>query len=260
MKRKNENIPGFDEIIFKDRNKKYGAYRLRKSYNTTLGVSLLGTVALAVVLVVLPALSAPKESAPATKVVTYTLPDADLIKALTVEPPVEKPMPAEVITRNTFVPPEIVSDTSQITNTMMSIDELNDQTKDGEATEIPPDFYEGDPEIPFEPEPKLLVQEMPEFPGGEEELLKFLSDNVIYPEEALENRVEGRITVRFVVSVNGSVQKAEVYGSTGTALDLSLLENEALRVIRMLPTWRPGKQDGTPVPVYFTVPVNFKIN
>lgn len=260
MKRKNEEVPGFDEIIFKDRNKEYGAYRIRKGYNKSLGISLLGGVALAVALVVLPSLTVPRETGQISEGTVIMLPDLDLEKALQIKPQeIEKP-PSEIIPRNNYVPPQVVSDTSVITNPMMPTDAT--QIKDGIATENPPEVFEGDGDgvIPPEPYKKyVVVQEMPSFPGGESELMKYIYANVVYPEEALDNKVEGRVIVRFVVSPTGDVTEIEILKSTGNSSNLLPLENEAKRVIGTLPTWKPGKQNGVAVPVYYTVPVTFSI-
>jgi periplasmic protein TonB len=260
MKRKNEEVPEFDDIIFKDRNKEYGAYNLRKNYKSTVGLSILIGIGFAVVLVVLPALTAPTGEALPPSEITFAAPDPDLEKSLKVEPPPEKSRPAELIKRDRFIPPVVVNDTAEISRNILPTDLQFDKTTDGVPSEIPVDPGDIDQIIPQEIKPYIIVQEMPEYPGGVTALLKFVADNVVYPTEALINRVEGRITLRFVVTPSGTVDEIEVLSSVGTAEDLTLLEDEAKRVVHMLPKWRPGKQDGVAVPVYFTVPVAFKIN
>jgi periplasmic protein TonB len=259
MKRNKEEVPGFDEIIFKDRNKEYGAYKIRKGYNTTLGYSLLCGVALAVILVVLPALTSPRASAEPPREIVVAAPTPDLEKMLQAEKPPERKVPDEIVPINASAPPVIVSDTSEVTDNNLITD--FDNAINGDVTENPPEEFDSDPIIPEEPQKRwVTVQEMPEFPGGEVALLQFVADNIVYPSEALENTVEGKIIIRFVVAPTGYVEEIEVLKSTGTATDLTLLENEAKRVINILPRWRPGKQDGIAVPVYYTVPVIFRIN
>jgi periplasmic protein TonB len=260
MKRKNEEVPEFDDIIFKDRNKEYGAYNLRKNYKSTVGVSLLIAIALAVTLVVLPALTAPTGETLPSSGITIVSPDPDLEKSLWVKPPPEKNRSAELIKRERYVPPIIVSDNLVASDNLLPTDLLLDQPDNGVTSEIPVEPGDIEEIIPQEIKPYIFVKEMPEYPGGVTALLKFVADNVVYPTEALLNRVEGRVTLRFVVTPAGTVDEIEVLSSVGTAEDLTLLENEAIRVVRMMPKWRPGKQDGVPVPVYFTVPVSFKIN
>jgi len=260
MKRKKDETPGFDEIIFEGRNKDYGAYKIRKDYNSTMGYSLVGGIALAVILVVLPSLSAPKGSnLPGTKI-TIVAPDANLESMLRVDPEeIQKPV-ENIPDDSRYLAPEVVSDTSQITTRLKSIEEMFGEIENGNVTEITTELPEDDPFMPPEPDPYIVVQEMPEFPGGQEALLRFISENVRYPVDALENNVEGKIIIRFVVAPTGAVEEARVISSKGTAPDLSILENEALRVVNQLPYWRPGKQDGIPVHVYYTVPVTFSIS
>ncbi len=97
-----------------------------------------------------------------------------------------------------------------------------------------------------------VVEEMPEFPGGELALRKFLAEAVQYPFVAQENGIEGKVYVTFVVDKDGSVSNAQVMRSVHPALDA-----EALRVVNSLPKWKPGKQGGEFVRVSFSVPINF---
>ena len=99
-----------------------------------------------------------------------------------------------------------------------------------------------------------VVEEMPEFPGGMAECLKFLAKNIKYPTIAQENGVQGRVIVQFVVNSDGTIVDPVVMRSVDPYLD-----KEALRVIKMMPKWKPGKQRGKAVRVKYTVPVTFKL-
>lgn len=101
----------------------------------------------------------------------------------------------------------------------------------------------------------LVVDEMPAFPGGQEALFKYLTDNVIYPQIAKENGIEGRVICTFVIEPDGSISNVEVVRSGG---DPSL-DKEAVRVIKSMPKWKPGKQRGQAVRVKFTIPVKFSL-
>ena len=103
-------------------------------------------------------------------------------------------------------------------------------------------------------EPYIVVEEMPTFPGGELELLKFLSENTLYPESAKERGVQGRVILRFAVETDGKVGRTSVLKGVDPDLDA-----EALRVVSTLPDFRPGKQDGKPVPVWYMVPITFTL-
>ena len=99
-----------------------------------------------------------------------------------------------------------------------------------------------------------VVEEMPKFPGGDAELLKFIAKSIKYPVIAQENGIQGRVICAFVVNRDGSVVDAEVLRGVDPSLD-----KEALRVIGTMPKWTPGKQRGKPVRVKYTVPITFRL-
>jgi len=98
-----------------------------------------------------------------------------------------------------------------------------------------------------------VIDKMPQFPGGESELLKFIGQNLKYPVKAQENGVQGMIVIRFVVNKLGKVEKAEVLRGLVPEID-----QEGLRVVNALPDWIPGEHHGKKVSVYYTLPINFK--
>ncbi|MDE5947241.1 MAG: energy transducer TonB [Prevotella sp.] len=99
-----------------------------------------------------------------------------------------------------------------------------------------------------------LVKEMPAFEGGDEALMKWLGDNINYPQEAQDKKIEGRVEVRFFVNEEGKIEDATVVRSVN-----KLLDEEALRVVNAMPAWKPGTVDGQPVKVWFTLPVTFQL-
>jgi protein TonB len=99
-----------------------------------------------------------------------------------------------------------------------------------------------------------IVEDAPQFPGGEGEMLKFLYSSIRYPVIAQENGIQGRVTCTFVINRDGSIVDAQVVRGVDPSLD-----KEALRVINSMPKWSPGKQRGKPVRVKFTLPVTFKL-
>ena len=100
-----------------------------------------------------------------------------------------------------------------------------------------------------------IVEEMPEFPNGIEGLMDYVAQNVKYPESAKENNLQGRVIVKFVIEKDGTVSNVEVGRGWGNELD-----DEAVRVVKAMPKWKPGKQDGKPVRVSFMLPINFKLS
>ncbi|NVO18496.1 MAG: TonB family protein [Bacteroidetes bacterium] len=104
-------------------------------------------------------------------------------------------------------------------------------------------------------QPVFAVDEQqPEFPGGEEKMKKFIADNIRYPQQAAESAIEGTVFISFVVNANGSISDIKILRGIGGGCD-----EEAIRVIKMMPKWIPGKQDGKPVPVLFNLPVKFSL-
>lgn len=108
--------------------------------------------------------------------------------------------------------------------------------------------------LPVEEAPFEVVEEMPSFPGGEIELLKFVAENIKYPKQAVRMGVEGRVHVQFVVEKDGSLSDVQVLRGIGLECD-----NEAIRVIQTIPNFNPGKQRGKPVRVKMVLPINFNI-
>lgn len=98
----------------------------------------------------------------------------------------------------------------------------------------------------------MIVEEMPEFPGGSEALQKYLAQSVRYPVIAQENGIQGRVYIQFVINQNGEVTNATILRGVDPSLD-----REALRVVEAMPKWKPGKQRNRPVRVSYTVPINF---
>jgi protein TonB len=122
---------------------------------------------------------------------------------------------------------------------------------------------EGEKEIELPPEPVVdpdegkiftIVEEMPSFPGGENKLFEYLRNNIKYPPVARENGITGRVYVTFVVDRDGKIKDAKVIRGIGAGCD-----EEALRVVRTMPDWKVGKQNGRAVQVQYNLPINFTL-
>lgn len=100
-----------------------------------------------------------------------------------------------------------------------------------------------------------VVEQQPSFPGGREELFKYLAYNVKYPIDAAENKIEGRVLVTFVVEHDGSISNVNVANSVYPSLD-----KESIRVVSGMPKWIPGKANGKTVRVKYTIPITFRLN
>jgi protein TonB len=104
-------------------------------------------------------------------------------------------------------------------------------------------------------QPFVVVEIMPQFPGGESEMMKFINANLKYPVIAQEMGVSGTVIINFVVGRDGKISRIKVMRGIGSGCD-----EEAVRVLEKMPAWSPGKQGGKPVLVSYTIPFKFKLN
>ena len=156
-------------------------------------------------------------------------------------PPPEPPKVSEVL--------NIVEDDVEIEDELQIDDTDADQNTEVAIVEIEEEEEVEEAQVFF------IVENMPEFPGGDLELRKYIAQNIQYPEIAKENGIQGRVFVQFVVNQKGEIEKVTVARGVDPSLD-----KEAIRVIQNLPKWKPGSQRGKPVKVSFTVPINFQLN
>lgn len=261
------------ELIFKDRNKEYGAYDMRLDTPKRHNLATLIVIVVVILVITLPMLikfiTPEKENKIVVNEVTTLakLPEAEIkrneelqpmMKPTTPPPPLKSTIKftAPVIKKDEEVgeEDEIKSQDELAArgNVAISIADVkgNDEI-DGQDIADFKDFVA--PEVEEE-EVYIIVEQMPGFPGGEEALLKYISDHIEYPTMAVERGIEGRVTVRFVVNKDGYVQDVTVIRGVH-----ELLDKEAVRVIQSLPRWNPGKQNGVTVAVYYNVPVNFTL-
>ena len=159
-------------------------------------------------------------------------------------PPPKTPPPAQQVAEVLT----IVEDDTEIEEEFEMEDTDIDEDTQIEFVEITEVEEEEEPEIFF------IVETMPEFPGGELGLRKYIANHTKYPNIARENGIEGRVYVRFCVTSQGKVQKASIARGQDPILD-----KEALRVVKALPKWKPGEQRGKKVNVWYTVPINFQL-
>ena len=149
--------------------------------------------------------------------------------------------------------PEIIEVVEEKVETRMEIKSEDDQSQRQTEVYIPPPPPKPKQEEVTE-EIFVVVEEQPEFPGGQAAMMKFLSDNIRYPVIAQENGIQGRVICNFVVERDGSITDVQVVRGQDPSLD-----REAIRVIQQMPRWKPGKQRGSAVRVRFTLPVVFRL-
>jgi bla regulator protein blaR1 len=154
-------------------------------------------------------------------------------------------------TNNTIAPPP---PPPPPTSSPSTSDKQITQAKNTEAVPIVveqemPKLSDSDEEVPF-----VVVQEMPMFPGGDINLLKYIADNTIYPASAKKNGIQGRVIIRFCVTAKGGISQVSILKGVDPELDA-----EAIRVVKILPAFKPGKQSGKAVPVWYMVPITFTL-
>ena len=264
------------DLVFEGRNKEYGAYVLRKDTGKRNVKSMLLVFAVIIAIMAAVAAKVAIENAFPKKVAMET--DVELSKlAQKKEAKVEKKAPVKVEEQKVvekvkssvkFTPPVIKKDSEvKPEEELKSQEDLNKTKTDIGSFDVKGNDEAGgevlkakeviaQPEPPKEEETKVfdVVEVMPSFPGGQAALFEWLSKNIKYPVVAEENGVQGRVIVTFVVERNGSITDVQVVKSVDPSLD-----KEAVRVVKAMPHWIPGKQNGSAVRVKFTVPVTFRL-
>ena len=255
----NEKIkaPAFDDIVFETRNKEYGAYKLRTKYNRTVMWALLVGIVIIATTIITPYLNAKaleNRMKRAERQVEIKMENLDQPNETAAPPPPPPPPPADVVQQQRYVPPVVVDSIKpEDVTQLMTADDAQVEIKDQEVVEVvevKEEVQEAEPEeIPF-----VVVEEMPMFPGGDAELLKYIGANTVYPDIAKENNIQGRVIVRFCVTAKGGVSQVSILKGVDPELD-----KEAIRVVNTLPAFKPGKQGGKPVPVWYMVPITFTL-
>lgn len=272
------------DIIFDGKNKEFGAYQLRrnsdKRHNRAVLATLIGLIVILVGAYFLGmyndfrakqheaelqaqleqqlaqmAEEVPEEEAPEEEIQAVEAPEQ------------EQALPEEIL--NTIKDTEIqIAADNEVTEDITSKDDVAESTAAAGATT----FDQGTDNLEVvrthkdeiiveekKPEPKkeeifTAVEQMPQFPGGEAELMKYVANHIKYPTMAAENNIQGRVVVKFVVKKDGSVGEVQVLRGKDPDLD-----KEAVRVVRTLPKFIPGKMNGQAVSVWFSLPINFKL-
>jgi protein TonB len=261
--------PEWTSLIFEGKNKSYGAYELRNdSSNRHLkALAVVTIVGLAVVF--LPSLIKsfiPKEVEVA-QVTEVDLANLDNLNEVKEENRIEeiKPVAPPPLLKATvqFTPPVVVKDEEVTEQKMLTQEELSETDKQisvatVEGTKDGVDIRDlAEHKVITEaPKEEIFnhVEQMPRFPGGETELMKWLRDNINYPTIAAEQGIQGKVILRFVVRPDGSVDDVQVVKSLEPSCD-----KEAIRTVRKMPKWTPGRQNGNAVSVYYSLPVTFRL-
>lgn len=273
--------PKWVEMVFAGKNKEYGAYQLRKGTSgRNIKALLILVIAAALVGGFLAWKVIEQKQAEEQQAYMEAMQLAELQQQAKKEEKKKEPVKPKIepkkeipVARETqkFTAPVIKKDELvKEENQVKQMDKLDEKvavgtenkegTKDRLAEAVRSDIAVVAPPPPPAPKPEVsnkvfdVVEEMPHFPGGAAALQAFLSSNTKYPVVAQENGVQGRVIVSFVVERDGSITDVRVVRSVDPSLD-----REASRVVRSMPRWSPGKQNGSAVRVKYTVPVVFRL-
>ncbi|MCX6350296.1 MAG: energy transducer TonB [Bacteroidetes bacterium] len=249
-----------DDLLFSDRNRNYGAYDIRVWYTKNLRNSSLIALGIVVLFAVWTIISAYLDKRKADEI-----PDVVSTANLTEPPPTTKtPPPPEVkipVPESIkFVPPKIVEKVTKeekiaTMDEIKNIQNVSTETHEGTKETVTEVKEEVKKEVVEEEKPLLFVQNMPEFPGGEDAMQKFISKNLVYPSLALDLGLEGKVYVQFVVKKDGSINDVTVLKDIGGGCGVA-----ATKVVSKMPSWKAGSQSGRNVPVLVRIPIQFKIN
>lgn len=255
------------DLVFEGRNKEYGAYTMRQSSMQRHIYALLISTAVVAVIISLPALI--KAVIPSSSIFKFEEPIilspvdmmADVPKP---DIPMEQPKVELKAQTLKFTPPEI-TDAKNIKedDKLLAQESLNEtrgvisvNTQEGslDRNAVSEGVATNNVITETEDKPSFGVEQMPLFPGGEKELMAFISKNLKYPAIASDNGIQGRVVLRFVVSKTGDVTDVQILKGLDPACD-----KEAVRVVKAMPRWIPGRQNGRNVPVYYTLPVTYRL-
>ncbi len=266
---------GWVDLVFEGKNHAYGAYQLRKETGKRNVQALLVMFLIGAAIAAIVAIKGVVENAMKQDVAIEA--DVELAKLAEKkeakvekreEPKVDRIEVERVKSSVKFVPPVIKKDEEvkpedelksqeELSKTNTAIGAFDVKGNDEAAGEVlKAKEVIAQPEPPKEEETKVfdVVEQMPSFPGGPSALMQYLASNIKYPVVAEENGVQGRVIVTFVVEKDGSITDVRVVKSVDPSLD-----KEATRVVKSMPKWIPGKQNGSAVRVKYTVPVTFRL-
>ena len=261
------------DMVFEGKNKEYGAYSLRQIYDKNITNAIIGTFTVFIVLFVAPGVikRISEMMNPPEEVVEEVMKEVELLPPPPIEPPdptepppppaPKVPPPPKLPPTVKYVPPKVVEDEEvQVEEEIATVEELEDANAGTETVEGDPDALDefvildeyGEDDLIVEEEEQIfeVVEQDPEFPGGLQSMMKFIKQNYKKPRKANELGISGRIFVQFVVDKSGTIKNVSIAKGIGHGCD-----EEAVRVLKMMPKWVPGKQNGRAVSVKYMVPI-----
>ncbi len=257
------------KIVFDSRLKDYGAFELRTDSSRRHRIALIATIILALAIFTLPGLIKsiiPEKKEVNVEVTAMSKIDLEKNKVKEVQPIIEQAPPEKIKSTIKFTPPvikedhevkdeEIMKTQEEVTDSKLSISvaDVQGNSSDADAVDIA-DLDVKTKVVEEEEAPFTVVEQMPEYPGGDEARIRFLRDNIEYPQLAREAGITGTVFITFVVGKDGRLSNFKILRGIGGGCD-----EEAIRVLKKMPPWIPGRQGGKTVPVQFNLPIKFTL-
>jgi len=272
---KTKAYANFNELVFEDRNKYYGAYALRKNYEDNLLIGLFfGMTFLGMVIAVPYVSSLFKDKQVDLDGVTTIYDPITIIDITTkakVDEPVAKPKsanePEKPKESTKYTTPIVSSSEPEDITPPEKLDGSNPGTTNSEGEKGQPTTTEpgkgeggegedgGEGTKDDEPREFFSLEVRPQYPGGDKAMYEFLGKNMRYPDRAKDANISGKVFISFIIDEFGAISQVSVLRGIGGGCD-----EEAARVIRKMPNWTPGKQGGHPVKVRYRIPIEFVLN
>ncbi|KAF0197790.1 MAG: periplasmic protein TonB [Bacteroidetes bacterium] len=257
-------------IVFDSRLKEYGAYEMRTTSSNRHRISIIITIAIFISVFLLPKLIRsiiPERKEVNVEVTSLAKIDLEKNKQKVAEPIIEQAPPEKIKSTIKFTPP-VIKDDSEVKDEdiMKTQEEVNDSklsisvadvegnSNDLDAVDLADLQQEQNKVVEENEQPFTVVEQMPEFPGGDEARVAFLRENLKFPQIARESGITGTVYLTFVIGKDGRISNVRLLRGIGGGCD-----EEAIRVLKLMPPWIPGKQGGKSVPVQFNLPIKFTL-
>ncbi len=250
-----------NNVVFAERNQKYGAYELRENYNKRVMFVLIGMIGFSFLLFgVKKFMDRPK---PVEVVETLKVEQIDLTPPPPAEelpPPPPPPPPPPMVEMVKFTPPVIkddaVEEEPQKLQEEVKETQVGVKDQEGDKDLVAPPVEEKAAPTEAAPEIFTIVEEQAEFPGGIAEMAKYIQKTLQYPAMARDAGISGKCFLKFIVNENGDISNVEVLKGVPGCSDC---DKEAKRVVNSMPKWKAAKMTGKAVKCYFNLPISFKI-
>ena len=254
----------WDDIVFENRNKAYGAYVIRSVYSRNVLIACSVAAVIIAFILAYPSIAEylkGDEEVPevALKQIKYNelAPPPPTDKNTPPSPKIDIPPPVKTIIK--FLPPKVTDKDVVEEEKIPTVEEIKQNDTGAENVEGPVIIFDDPVEEVVKVENNeeaifTVVEQQAEFPGGFEAMGKFLAKNMKYPAQARRMGVEGSVFVSFVIDKNGNISEPQVIKGISAECD-----KEAVRVVGLMPPWKPGKQNGKPVKCRFVLPIKFRL-